>query len=359
MRDGAAQSARLVVGIETSCDDTSVAFVGDGRVESALVSQTQIEPHLGYGGVVPEAAARIHAEVIDAVFAKALRQAGVGLDTVDGVAVTYGPGLPGALLVGLRFAQGLAFAIQRPLIPVNHLEGHFAAPWLSVDPPPEFPIVALVVSGGHTELLHAAAPGAYRLLGRTRDDAAGEAFDKVARLLGLSFPGGPPIEQAALQAASTPFHLPRAALPGTHDFSFSGLKTAVRRLVEDRLGPNEARQIVGARAASAPDLADDTFVAQVARAFQESVVDVLVAKTLAAQRAHGAASIIVTGGVAANRRLRAAMTAASTVPVHFPALRHCADNASMIAVAGAWRLARGEVGDASLDLDIEPGLRLA
>ena len=185
MREGAAQSARLVVGIETSCDDTSVAFVGDGRVESALVSQTQIEPHLGYGGVVPEAAARIHAEVIDAVFAKALRQAGVGLDTVDGVAVTYGPGLPGALLVGLRFAQGLAFAIQRPLIPVNHLEGHFAAPWLSVDPPPEFPIVALVVSGGHTELLHAAAPGAYRLLGRTRDDAAGEAFDKVARLLGL------------------------------------------------------------------------------------------------------------------------------------------------------------------------------
>ena len=344
------------MGVETSCDDTSIAFVRDGCLECSLVSQTQIEPHLAYGGVVPEAAARIHAEVIDAVFAAALEQACVGLDLVDAIAVTYGPGLPGSLLVGVQFAQGLAFAINRPLVRINHLEGHFAAPWLTADPPPEFPIVALVVSGGHTELLHASGPGSYRLLGRTRDDAAGEAFDKVARLLGLPFPGGPPIEQAAARAASTPFRLPRAHLPGTNDFSFSGLKTAARRLIEDQLGPDEARRIIAPEVVEAPRLGDAGFVAQVARSFQDSVVEVLVEKTLSAQRVHGAASIIVTGGVAANCRLRAAMHA-SPVPVHFPELRHCADNGSMIAVAGAWRLARGEV--AQVPFDIEPGLRLA
>ena len=350
-----AGAAGLILGIETSCDDTSIGLVRDGRWELALSGQTQLEPHAAFGGIVPEAASRIHAEVIDAVLAAALERSGVELSGVDAVAVTHGPGLPGSLLVGVEFAQALAFALGRPLVPVNHLEGHFASPWLTVDPPPRFPVLALVVSGGHTELIRAPAPGRYRLLGRTRDDAAGEAFDKVARLLGLPFPGGPPIQEAAARVSSTPYRLPRALLRGTHDFSFSGLKTAVLRLVENRLGPAEARKILkDPDAISRPG--DPQFVAEVALAFELAVVDVLVEKTVAAAERFGAASIILTGGVSANRRLRDAMQAAAPVPVHLPALPHCGDNGSMIAVAGAWRLARGEV--ATGPINIEPSLRL-
>ena len=345
-----------LLAIETSCDDTSVSVLRDGREVTATVSQTQVAPHAAYGGIVPEAASRIHAEAIDGVCGTALEQAGVGPDDIGAVAVTVGPGLPGSLLVGLEFARGLAFGLGVPLVPVNHLEGHIAAAWLDVDAGPEVPAVALIVSGGHTELVLVKAPGRYRMLGRTRDDAAGEAFDKVARMLGLGFPGGPAIQAAAETVDGTPYTLPRAWLRGTHDFSFSGLKTAVRRLLEDRMGPDETARILGGTDAVNEPADHDTLVGQVALAFEESVVEVLVRKTVSAAEAVGARSIIVTGGVAANQRLRAEMRAATSIPLFIPAPARCTDNAAMIGLAGAWALARGEA-DAE-HLEIQPGLRL-
>ena len=351
----ASGSGPLVAAIETSCDDTSVALVRAGREELALRSQTQLEPHAAMGGIVPEAAARIHVEVIDAVWQSCLAAAAIDASEIDAVAVTQGPGLPGSLLVGLGFAQGLAFALDRPLVPVNHLEGHFASPWLNDGDPPPFPLVALIVSGGHTELVYGAAPGEYRVIGRTRDDAAGEAFDKVARMLGLPYPGGPAIQQAAAGRAASPFDLPRAWLPGTSDFSFSGLKAAVWRLVHDQLGPVEAARIRAA-ASKAAGVEDAEFVADVAHAFEVSVVDVLVAKTVPRSQA------ATRGRDHAHRRrgcqCQVARGARRGCPgsVHVPALKHCVDNASMIAVAGTWGLERGEV--ASGPLEPEPGLAL-
>ena len=344
-----------LLGIETSCDDTSVSVLRDGREATATVSQTQVAPHAAYGGIVPEAASRIHAEVIDSVCGAALEQAGVGMDDLGAVAVTVGPGLPGSLLVGLEFARGLAFGLGVPLIPVNHLEGHIAAAWLDVEEGPELPAVALIVSGGHTELVLVDGPGRYRVLGRTRDDAAGEAFDKVARMLGLGFPGGPAIQKAAERVDGTPYTLPRAWLRGTSDFSFSGLKTAVRRLLENRLGPDESARILGG---DGLEQAEDgeALVGQVALAFEESVVEVLVRKTVDAAGAVGARSIIVTGGVAANARLRAKMRAATSTPLFIPAPARCTDNAAMIGLAGAWALERGEANGTRLE--IQPGMRL-
>lgn len=346
---------RWLLAVETSCDDTSVSVLRDGREATATVSQTQVAPHAAYGGIVPEAASRIHAEAIDSVCGAALEQAGVGIDEMGAVAVTVGPGLPGSLLVGLEFARGLAFGLRVPLVPVNHLEGHIAAAWLDVDEEPELPAVALIVSGGHTELVLVEEPGRYRMLGRTRDDAAGEAFDKVARMLGLGFPGGPAIQKAAEGADGTPYTLPRAWLRGTSDFSFSGLKTAVRRLLENRLGPDESARILGGDGlGQAED--GEALVGQVALAFEEAVVEVLVRKTVSAAEAKGARSIIVTGGVAANARLRAEMRAATSTPLFIPAPARCTDNAAMIGLAGAWALARGEANGERLE--IQPGMRL-
>ena len=346
---------RWLLAIETSCDDTSVSVLRDGREATATVSQAQVAPHAAYGGIVPEVASRIHAEAIDSVCGAALAQAGVGFDEIGAVAVTVGPGLPGSLLVGLEFARGLAYGLEVPLVPVNHLEGHIAAAWLDVDEGPELPAVALIVSGGHTELVSVEAPGRYRMLGRTRDDAAGEAFDKVARMLGLGFPGGPAIQKAAEQVDGTPYTLPRAWLRGTNDFSFSGLKTAVRRLLENGLGPDESARILGGEGLD-PAADGEALVGQVALAFEQSVVEVLVRKTVDAAQAMGARSIIVTGGVAANARLRAEMRAATSIPLFIPAPARCTDNAAMIGLAGAWALARG---DANWErLEIQPGMRL-
>ena len=304
---------------------------------------------------MPEAASRIHAEAIDSVCGAALAQAGVGIDEIGAVAVTVGPGLPGSLLVGLEFARGLAYGLGIPLVPVNHLEGHIAAAWLDVDEGPELPAVALIVSGGHTELVSVEAPGRYRMLGRTRDDAAGEAFDKVARMLGLGFPGGPAIQQAAEGVDGTPYTLPRAWLRGTNDFSFSGLKTAVRRLLENRLGPDESARILGGEGLDQA-AEGEALVGEVALAFEESVVEVLVRKTVGAAEAVGARSIIVTGGVAANARLRAEMRGATSIPLFIPAPARCTDNAAMIGLAGAWALARGDANGERLE--IQPGMRL-
>lgn len=346
---------RWLLAIETSCDDTSVSVLRDGHEATATVSQTQVAPHAAYGGIVPEAASRIHAEAIDGVCATALEQAGIGIDEIGAVAVTVGPGLPGSLLVGLEFARGLAYGLEVPVVPVNHLEGHIAAAWLDVDEGPDLPAVALIVSGGHTELVMVDGPGRYQIVGRTRDDAAGEAFDKVARMLGLGFPGGPAIQKAAEQADGTPYTLPRAWLRGTSDFSFSGLKTAVRRLLENRLGPDESARILGGdRLDQAAD--GNALVGQVALAFEESVVEVLVRKTVDAAGAVGARSIIVTGGVAANGRLRAEMRAVTSMPMFIPAPARCTDNAAMIGVAGAWAMARGDANGERLE--IQPGMRL-
>ncbi len=349
------EAAEWLLAVETSCDDTSVSVVRDGREATATVSQTQVAPHAAFGGIVPEAASRIHAEAIDSVCGAALEQAGVGTEEIGAVAVTVGPGLPGSLLVGLEFARGLAFGLGAPLVPVNHLEGHIAAAWLDVEEGPALPAVALIVSGGHTELVLVEAPGRYRVLGRTRDDAAGEAFDKVARMLGLGFPGGPAIQKAAEGVDGTPYTLPRAWLRGTNDFSFSGLKTAVRRLLENRLGPDESARILGGDGLD--QAADgDALVGQVALAFEESVVEVLVRKTVDAAEAVGARSIIVTGGVAANARLRAEIRAATSIPLFIPAPARCTDNAAMIGLAGAWAMARGDAKGKRLE--IQPGMRL-
>ena len=325
-----------VLGIESSCDESAAAVVEDGRRVLANVVATQAEIHARYGGVVPEVASRRHLETVIPVVESALAQAG-GWERVDAIAATYGPGLAGSLLVGLNAAKALAFARGLPFLGVNHLEGHIYANWLEEAgaEPPEFPALALVVSGGHTDLILMEDHGRYHRLGRTRDDAAGEAFDKVARLLELGYPGGPAIERVA--AGVTPdVTLPRAWLPGTHDFSFSGLKTAVLHLTR------------------APDHPP---AAAIAAAFQESVVDVLAAKTAAAAGEHGVRLVMLAGGVASNTALREAIKERSPVPVRYPPPRYCTDNAVMIAACAYFHFARGE--RSGFDLDVQPNLRFA
>jgi N6-L-threonylcarbamoyladenine synthase len=332
----------VVLGIESSCDETAAAVVADGRriVSSVVASQDAL--HAPYGGIVPELASRRHLEVIVPTVRQALAEAGVGAPALDGIAVTRGPGLVGSLLVGCSVAKSLAWASGRPLVGVNHLEGHIFAASLT-DDPPSHPFLALVVSGGHTALYHARRPLDYALVGETRDDAAGEAFDKVAKLLGLGFPGGPVVERVARDGDPRGVSLPRAHMTdGSRDFSFSGIKTAVALHVKRR-GPLSAAH-----------------VADVAASFQSAVCRMLVEQTVAAAVDLGVSRVILTGGVAANGALRAALAAAAEghgVRVHVPPPRLCTDNAAMIAAAGTARLLAGE--RASLDLSAEPDLALA
>lgn len=334
----------LILGIETSCDETAAAVVADGRRILSNVVASQVDLHARYGGVFPELASRAHIEAIVPVIREAMTQAQVTWDDLAAVAVTVGPGLVGSLLVGVNIAKGLALGRGLPLIPVNHLEAHLYANWLesteeSAAPSDfSFPLLVLIVSGGHTELILMRGHGDYLYLGGTLDDAAGEAFDKVGRLLGLPYPGGPSIERAAQSGNPAHFRLPRARLEGTYDFSFSGLKTAVARLIQQQEVP--PRLI--------PDLA---------AAFQEAVVDVLVTKTVAAAKEYGATAILLSGGVSANRALRAAMRERSGVPVYYPSPILCTDNAAMVAACGHFRYRAG--ARAGWDLDVEPDLRLA
>jgi len=301
-----------------------------------------VELHARYGGVVPELASRQHVEAMVPVLDEALARAGCTLQDVDAVAVTTGPGLAGALLVGANAATAIAYARGVPLVAVNHLEGHIYAAWLADAPSgeeasaPRFPALCLIVSGGHTDLVLMTGHGRYRRLGETADDAAGEAFDKVARLMGLGFPGGPAIERLAGETAPAP-RLPRAKLRRPYDFSFSGLKTKVLRLVRGQEGPVPAP----------PELA---------AAFQDAVVDALVTKTLAAARDHAATEVILVGGVAANSALRRTLTERSPLPVRIPRPALCTDNGAMIAACGWWCLQAGQV--ALLDADVQPGLRI-
>ena len=332
----------IVLGVETSCDETAAAVLDGGRKVLASVVASQDDVHAPYGGIVPELASRRHLDVIVPVIERALATAGIGLPDLDGIAVTHGPGLVGSLLVGCAAAKAIAWARRLPLVGVNHLEGHIYAAFLEGDPP-EFPFLALVVSGGHTALYLARAPRRYERIGQTRDDAAGEAFDKVAKLLGLGYPGGPIIERVA--AAGDPRAIAFSAAhmtDGAPDFSFSGIKTAVSLFVR-RHGPLEPGQ-----------------VADVAASFQATAVKMLVRKTIRAAVATGVKRVVLTGGVAANTPLRAALQAEAGErgwALHVPSRALCTDNAAMIAAAGHDRLAAGE--RAGLGMNAVPDLALA
>ncbi|MFL5775865.1 MAG: tRNA (adenosine(37)-N6)-threonylcarbamoyltransferase complex transferase subunit TsaD [Chloroflexota bacterium] len=351
-------SGPLVLAVESSCDETGVALVENGRRIHSNVVASQTALHAATGGIVPEVAARAHLRWIVPVLDEALDAAGAAVKDVDAIAVTYGPGLAGSLLVGINFAKSLAFVHDRPLVAVNHLEGHLYAAWL-LDPgeerdEPAFPLVALIVSGGHTFLVEMRDHLTYRLLGETVDDAAGEAFDKVGRLLGLPYPGGPSIQRAAEGATGHAVAFPRAWLGDSYDFSFSGLKTAARRTVD------AARMDEGLRVDDPDARLSEGATAELAWGFQDSVVDVLVTKTLRAALAVGARSIVLGGGVAANTplRLRLAEDAAERgLPLIVPRPGLCTDNGAMIGAAAARRLAAGDL--AGLDLDARPSLPLA
>ncbi len=340
----------VILGIETSCDETSVAVVVDGERILSNVVASQIDLHAQYGGVFPEVASRAHIEAISHVTREAFEGSGTTLDDIDAIAVTRGPGLAGSLLVGVNYAKGLALGCDLPLVGVNHLEGHVYSLWLTGrETPIRFPVVCLIVSGGHSEIVLITGHGEYTVLGSTIDDAAGEAFDKVARLLGLPYPGGPAIECAAQDGSATAYDFPRALRGDAYNFSFSGLKTAVLRAVQP---PHEGKRLPRGETMTPDQLRPDVTIADVAASFQAAVADVLVEKTVQAAGEHGATEIWIAGGVSANQALRAGMDAASDLPVRYPPLKLCVDNAAMIASAGYFRYSQGYRDD--LDMDIRP-----
>jgi N6-L-threonylcarbamoyladenine synthase len=322
-----------ILGIETSCDETAAAVVEDGTKILSNQIASQVEIHARYGGIVPEVASRQHLLSIIPIVERAMTEAGVSWGNLSGIAVTVGPGLAGSLLVGVNVAKAIALSHGLSLIGVNHLEAHIYANWLggnSID----FPVVCLIVSGGHSDLVLMKGHGDYLILGRTRDDAAGEAFDKAARILGLGYPGGPAIEKVSRQGTAS-IQLPRAWLKGSHDFSFSGVKTALLRLVE-------AGKVLS--------------VADGAASFQTAVVEVLVIKTLAVARERRAKKVLISGGVASNELLREQFMKHSPLPVLVPPPVLCTDNAAMVAACGYYRLRAGRTN--SLDLDVFPSLKI-
>jgi len=330
----------LILGIESSCDETAAAVVAGGRRVLSNVIASQVDLHRKYGGVVPEIASRKHLEAVLPTVREALSTAGVTLADIDAVAVTYGPGLVGALLVGLSAGKAIAYAAGKPLIGVNHLHGHIAANFLTGDPP-SFPLVCLVVSGGHTDLIYMTGPQEMELLGRTRDDAAGEAFDKVARSVGLGYPGGPQVERLARLGNPEAVPLPVAHTEGPYDFSFSGLKTAVLQYAQ-KVGPLNDQQR-----------------ADLAASFQRAVTRALAEKTLKAAREKGVRQVILAGGVAANGALRQAMAEALApygIRLSYPEPALCTDNAAMIAAAGHQLYVAGVRH--GLDLNAVPSLGL-
>ena len=333
-----------VLGIETSCDETAAAVVEDGvRILSNQIA-SQVEIHARYGGIVPEVASRQHTLAIIPILQQAMAEANVSLDNINGIAVTIGPGLAGSLLVGVNVAKAMALVHKLPITGVNHLEGHIYANWLN-NYQPDFPLICLIVSGGHSDVVLMKGHGDYVVLGRTRDDAAGEAFDKAARILGLGYPGGPAIQEAARNGTAS-LQLPRAWLKGSHDFSFSGIKTALLRLVEGEkvsLSANQDGQL--------PTRSD------AAASFQEAVIDVLVTKTVAAAKEYRVKQILLAGGVASNKLLRHWLVESSPIPVLVPEPVLCTDNAAMIAACGYYHFQAGKLDN--LALDVVPSLKLA
>jgi len=341
----------LILAIETSCDETAAAVVEDGWIVRSNVVATQAAMHAKYGGVFPEMASRMHVETITPVIREAMEQASVAWSDLSAVAATYGPGLPGSLLVGLNAAKGIALGRSLPLIGVNHLEGHVYSHWLKIEDEAvignglKFPLLILIVSGGHTELILMHDHLAYERLGATLDDAAGEAFDKVARLLGLGYPGGPAIERIAASGDPTRFEFAMPKVDHEFAFSFSGIKTAVLRTVQ-QYGEATGRGEVPPR----------TPVADLAASFQRSVVHQLVERTFEAAMRYGVTEILLSGGVSANTVLREAMRRRADVPVRWPPMWLCTDNAAMIGAAAHYRFEAGRRD--GWDLDIEPNLKL-
>lgn len=327
-----------VLAIETSCDETACAVLENGRALLSSVVASQMDIHARYGGVFPEVASRQHVLSIMPVVQQALAQAHLTLNDIDAIAVTQGPGLAGSLIVGMNMAKGMALALDKPLVGVNHLEGHIYSAWVhnageEIPPAPQFPLMALLVSGGHTELNLMTDHLTYQRLGSTLDDAAGEAFDKVARLLELPYPGGPSIQKAAEEGDPNRFNFPRAWLDGTWNFSFSGVKTSVLYEVQE----------LKKRSNGIP-------VHDLAASFQKAVVDVLFKKTMDAARKFGAKEILVAGGVSANRALRQIFKEQTEFPVHIPPLSLCTDNAAMIGAAGYFRYVLGHVSEMEMDV---------
>ena len=323
-----------ILGIETSCDETAAAVVEDGIKILSNEIASQVEIHARYGGIVPEVASRQHTLSIIPIIQSAMDKAEVGWQDLGAIAVTNGPGLAGSLLTGVNVAKALCLAQNLPLIGVNHLEGHIYANWLNGNKP-EFPLVCLIVSGGHSDLVLMKGHGDYTLLGRTRDDAAGEAFDKAARLLDLGYPGGPAIEKAAASGKPS-IPLPKSWIKGTNDFSFSGIKTSLLRLVQEDKEINKA---------------------DAAASFQSAIIDVLATKTIATAQEYDARQILLAGGVAANKHLRQTLLSKSPLPVIIPPFILCTDNAAMIAACGYYRFQAGKTSD--LSLDVIPNLKLA
>lgn len=329
----------LILGIDTSCDDTSASIVEDGRKILSNIVSGQSDIHTKYGGIVPELASRKHMEMIMPVVEEALKQAGTSLKGISAIAVCHGPGLIGSLLVGCSFAKAVCYADNIPLVGVNHLEGHLLSPHLE-EPAPAFPFISLIVSGGHTSLYLAEGYGQYRMLGRTRDDAAGEAYDKVSKLLGLGYPGGPVIDRLAKEGNPSATDFPRAYLPGSMDFSFSGIKTAVLHHVK--------------KISSYPSpITDHSLLSDIAASFQVAMSDILVRKTEWAVRKTRVRRVALSGGVSANSGLRKKMTEMGRengIEVFIPSVSLCTDNAAMIAAAGYHRFIKNEISG----LDLNP-----
>lgn len=317
-----------ILGIESSCDETAAAIVEDGRRLLSNVVQSQIDIHAAYGGVVPEVAARSHLEVINPVIQQALDEAKLDWSDIDAISVTYAPGLIGSLLVGTLAARTLALLKKKPLYPVHHVEGHVYANFL-LDEAPAFPCLALIVSGGHSQLVLFRDHGDYELLGQTQDDAVGEAFDKVAKIIGLPYPGGPSIAKAAEAGDAETFEFPKARMQNPYDFSFSGLKTAVLRRVQAECGVGHdfPSHELAARL-------DDVTRNNVAASFQRVAIETLVDKTMKAYRDYSPASVVIAGGVAANQELRRQLSEALPIDINYAPMNLCTDNAAMIATLG-------------------------
>lgn len=337
-----------ILGIETSCDETAAGVVLDGRTLLSNVISSQADLHSPHGGVVPEVASRQHVRDLVPVLEQAAADSGLRLEDMNAIAVTYGPGLAGSLITGVNAAKAIAYSLGVPLIGVNHLEGHIYASWLSkedLENDPGFPLACLVASGGHTDLLLMEGHGRYKLVGRTRDDAAGEAFDKAARILGLGFPGGPEIQRVSAGATGEEA-LPRAWMKESHDFSFSGLKTALLHMAQDRgIYPSLENGVDQVR-----------LVRELAAAFQESVVDVVSAKLVEMAAKYKVKGLVLGGGVTANARLREEIIERSPLPVIIPPPILCTDNGAMIAACAYFQYQRGE--ETAMDIDVEPGLPL-
>lgn len=340
-----------ILGIESSCDETAAAIVEDGKKLLSNVVVSQIDIHKEYGGVIPEIAARSHIEAINPVINKALAEANLTIDDVDAIAVTYAPGLIGSLLIGTLAARTLAILHHKPLVKVQHVEGHVYANFLN-EKQPEFPLLALIVSGGHSQLVLFKDHGNYELLGQTNDDAIGEAFDKVAKILGLPYPGGPAIARAAKDGDKFKYHLPDAKLKHPYDFSFSGLKTAVLRVVQKEVGVSYDFPSFKLK-----DKLKTSEINDFAASFQYTATKTLVTKTVKAYNEFQPKSVVIAGGVAANQELREQLKAALPIDIDYAPISLCTDNAAMIATLGYYKFMNGKVTD-PYELEVIPSISM-